>query len=60
MEEQPTISFRIEMDGNRLDTSVNSDELVLTANVDFWAFLYLQLKDVFEDLEDAEEDGRST
>lgn len=56
MEEQPTISFRIEMDGNRLDTSVNSDELVLTANVDFWAFLYLQLKDVFEDLEDAKED----
>lgn len=60
MEEQPTISFKVDMDGNRLDVSVNEDEMVLTANVDFWAFLYSQLKDIFEELIDAEEDGRST
>lgn len=51
MEEQATITFKIDMDGNRLDMSANKDELVLTANVDFWAYLYAQLKEVFEDLE---------
>ena len=59
-EEEINFSISMDMDGNRLDTSVEKDTIVLTANVDFWTILYAQLKEIFEDLEDAEEDGRST
>lgn len=53
MEEQASISFVVNMKGNRLDMSLNKDELVLTANVPCWAAIYAQLKDVFGELEDA-------
>lgn len=48
MEEQASISFVVDMKGNRMDMSVNKDELVLTANVDCWAAIYVQLREVFD------------
>lgn len=59
-EEEINFSISMDMDGNRLDTSVEKDIIVLTANVDFWTILYAQLKEIFEGLDDAEEDGGST
>jgi hypothetical protein len=61
MEERSNVSFIVNMNGNRLDMSANKDELVLTANVEFWANIYVQLKELFvlEDLEDAKSNGSS-
>jgi len=59
MEERSNVSFVVNMSGNRLDISANKDELVLTANLEFWASIYVKLKELFvlEDVEDAEGDG---
>jgi len=62
MEERSNVSFVVNMNGNRIDVSANKDELVLTANIEFWANIYVQLKELFvlEELEDAKSNGSST
>jgi uncharacterized glyoxalase superfamily protein PhnB len=59
-EEKEGFTLEIDMEDNRLDISYEAGSIMMVANVDFWASLYAQLKDIFEDLDNAEEDGRGS